>query len=275
MFTFAGSQKTILAMRKELEEFSRLLDIMDELRAKCPWDKKQTLESLRYLTIEETYELSDAIIAGDLDAIKKELGDLMLHIVFYSRIGSEKNAFGIADVLENINSKLVERHPHIYGNEKVRDARDVLDNWEKIKISKEGRRSVLGGVPKSLPPLVKAYRMQEKASGVGFDWDSPEQVWDKVLEELNELKKEVGMEGNGNAEEEFGDLLFALVNYARFIGVNPEDALEKTNLKFKRRFQYLEEHARREGKALFDMSLKEMDVYWEQAKEEEREARKA
>lgn len=275
MFTFAGSQKTIPAMRKELEEFSRLLDIMDELRAKCPWDKKQTLESLRYLTIEETYELSDAIIAGDLDAIKKELGDLMLHIVFYSRIGSEKNAFGIADVLENINSKLVERHPHIYGNEKVRDARDVLDNWEKIKISKEGRRSVLGGVPKSLPPLVKAYRMQEKASGVGFDWDSPEQVWDKVLEELNELKKEVGMEGNGNAEEEFGDLLFALVNYARFIGVNPEDALEKTNLKFKRRFQYLEEHARREGKALFDMSLKEMDVYWEQAKEEEREARKA
>lgn len=275
MFTFAGSQKTIPAMRKELEEFSRLLDIMDELRAKCPWDKKQTLESLRYLTIEETYELSDAIIAGDLDAIKKELGDLMLHIVFYSRIGSEKKAFGIADVLENINSKLVERHPHIYGNEKVRDARDVLDNWEKIKISKEGRRSVLGGVPKSLPPLVKAYRMQEKASGVGFDWDSPEQVWDKVLEELNELKKEVGMEGNGNAEEEFGDLLFALVNYARFIGVNPEDALEKTNLKFKRRFQYLEEHARREGKALFDMSLKEMDVYWEQAKEEEREARKA
>jgi XTP/dITP diphosphohydrolase len=253
-------------MKKELSEFGRLLDIMNELRTKCPWDKKQTLESLRYLTIEETYELSDAIIEEDLDAVKKELGDLMLHIVFYSRIGSEKNAFGIAEVLETINDKLVERHPHIYGEEKVKDAREVLDNWEKIKIKKEGRRSVLGGVPKSLPPLVKAFRMQEKASGVGFDWESGKQVWDKVLEELDELKAEVDKKEDGKLEEEFGDLLFALVNYSRFIGVNPEDALEKANVKFKRRFQYLEHHARESGKALYDMSLKEMDVYWEEAK---------
>lgn len=260
-------------MRRELSEFNRLLDIMDELRNKCPWDKKQTLESLRYLTIEETYELSDAILEEDLDGIKKELGDLMLHIVFYSKIGSEREAFGIADVLETINNKLVERHPHIYGDEKVKDARDVLDNWERIKINKEGRRSVLGGVPKSLPPLVKAFRMQEKASGVGFDWDSPQQVWDKVIEEMEELRAEVGKEENGKLEEEFGDLLFALVNYSRFIGVNPEDALEKTNIKFKRRFQYLEEHAREDGKALYEMSLDEMDVYWEQAKAQERKTR--
>ncbi len=261
-------------MKRELSEFSRLLEIMDELRAACPWDKKQTLESLRYLTIEETYELSDAIIAKDLDSIKSELGDLMLHIVFYSKIGSEKNAFGIADVLEAINNKLVERHPHIYGDTKVKDARDVLDNWEKIKITKEGRKSVLGGVPKSLPPLVKAYRMQEKASGVGFDWESAVQVWDKVLEELKELKDEVDRSENGKMEEEFGDLLFALVNYSRFIGINPEDALEKTNVKFKRRFQYLEKHAKNDGKELFDMSLEEMDVYWEEAKQIERKSDK-
>lgn len=261
-------------MERALSEFGRLLEIMDELRAKCPWDKKQTLESLRYLTIEETHELSDAIIDNDLDSIKKELGDLMLHIVFYSKIGSEKNAFGIADVLETINDKLVERHPHIYGDTKVKDAREVLDNWEKIKIKKEGRKSVLGGVPKSLPPLVKAFRMQEKASGVGFDWESPEQVWDKVMEELNELKDEVEKDDDGKKEEEFGDLLFALVNYSRFIGVNPEDALERTNIKFMRRFQYLEEHAREDGKALYDMSLREMDIYWEEAKELERKARK-
>ncbi len=261
-------------MKRELSEFKRLLEIMDELRAKCPWDKKQTLESLRYLTIEETYELSDAILAEDLDDIKKELGDLMLHIVFYSKIGSEKNAFDIADVLESISNKLVERHPHIYGDEKVKDARDVLNNWEKIKIKKEGRKSVLGGVPKSLPPLVKAYRMQEKASGVGFDWESPTQVWDKVMEELNEMRAEVESQDEAKLEEEFGDLLFALVNYARFIGVNPEDALERTNIKFIRRFQYLEEHARADGKALYDMSLKEMDVYWEEAKKIERKATK-
>jgi len=257
-------------MKRELSEFNRLLEIMDELRLKCPWDKKQTLESLRYLTIEETYELSDAIIAEDLDSIKKELGDLMLHIVFYSKIGSEKNAFNIGDVLETISEKLIERHPHIYGDEKVASAKDVKDNWEKIKIMKEGRKSVLAGVPKSLPPLVKAYRMQEKASGVGFDWESVQQVWDKVEEELGELVVEVEKPDNGKMEEEFGDLLFALVNYSRFIDVNPEDALEKANLKFKRRFQYLEEHARNDGKALYDMSLDEMDVYWEEAKQIER-----
>jgi len=257
-------------MKKELSEFAHLLKIMDELRTQCPWDKKQTLESLRYLTIEETYELSDAIIEEDLDGIKKELGDLMLHIVFYSKIGSEQNAFGIADVLETINKKLVERHPHIYGDTKVKDAREVKDNWERIKIKNEGRKSVLAGVPKSLPPLVKAYRMQEKASGIGFDWESPHQVWDKVLEELAEMKEEVDNNDKRKAEEEFGDLLFALVNYSRFIDVNPEDALEKTNLKFKRRFQYLEEHAKADGKALYDMSLKEMDVYWEEAKKLER-----
>jgi XTP/dITP diphosphohydrolase len=266
--------ETYTFMKKELSEFSHLLEIMDELRAKCPWDKKQTLESLRYLTIEETYELSDAIIHEDLNEIKKELGDLMLHIVFYSKIGSEKNAFDIGDVLESINKKLIERHPHIYGDVKVKDAREVLDNWEKIKISKEGRKSVLAGVPKSLPPLVKAFRMQEKTSGIGFDWESPGQVWDKVIEELNELKEEVDKGDKEKAEAEFGDLLFALVNYSRFIDVNPEDALEKTNLKFKRRFQYLEDHAREDGKALYDMSLKEMDVYWEEAKQLENKTSK-
>lgn len=261
-------------MKREISEFERLLGIIDKLRAECPWDKKQTLESLRYLTIEETYELSDAIISKDLDEIKKELGDLMLHIVFYSKIGAEKKAFDIADVLQGINDKLIERHPHIYGDEKVKDARQVLNNWEKIKIQKEGRKSVLAGVPKSLPPLVKAYRMQEKACGVGFDWESPDQVWDKVMEELNEMRDEVENEDAGKTEEEFGDLLFALVNYARFIDVNPEDALEKTNRKFMRRFQYLEENAKKDGKALYDMSLKEMDVYWDEAKAIERNSNK-
>lgn len=261
-------------MKREISEFERLLGIIDKLRAECPWDKKQTLESLRYLTIEETYELSDAIISNDLDEIRKELGDLMLHIVFYSKIGAEKKAFDIGDVLQGINDKLIERHPHIYGDEKVKDARQVLNNWEKIKIQKEGRKSVLAGVPKSLPPLVKAYRMQEKACGVGFDWESPDQVWDKVMEELNEMRDEVENEDAGKTEEEFGDLLFALVNYARFIDVNPEDALEKTNRKFMRRFQYLEENARKDGKALYDMSLKEMDVYWDEAKAIERNSNK-
>ena len=194
----------------------------------------------------------------------------MLHIVFYSKIGSEKGAFGIADVLSAINDKLIERHPHIYGDEKVNSAREVLDNWEKIKIKNEGRKSVLGGVPKSLPPLVKAFRMQEKASGVGFDWENGQQVWDKVMEELHELKAEVVNNDNGKAEEELGDLLFALVNYSRFINVNPEDALEKANVKFKRRFQYLEDHVRADGKALYEMSLEEMDVYWEEAKKLEK-----
>lgn len=274
MITFAGS-KTIEFMNREIAAFTELLGIMDELRNKCPWDRKQTLESLRYLTIEETYELSDAIIEEDLDSVKKELGDLMLHIVFYSKIGSEMNVFGIADVLETINRKLIERHPHIYGDEKVKDAREVLENWEKLKIKNENRKSVLGGVPKSLPPLVKAYRMQEKASGIGFDWESRKQVWEKVLEELQELKSEVDHDHKRKAEEEFGDLMFALVNYARFIDVNPEDALEKTNLKFKRRFEYLENQARQDGRALYDMSLDEMDVYWEEAKKlENQEAKK-
>lgn len=259
-------------MNKKLTEFNRLLDIMDELREKCPWDRKQTLESLRHLTLEETYELSDAIMEKDLDGIKKELGDLMLHIVFYSRIGSEKGAFGIEDVLEYINEKLIRRHPHIYGDIEVHDANEVKDNWEKIKM-KEGRKSVLEGVPHSLPPLVKAYRIQEKASGVGFDWEKPHQVWDKVMEELQELREEVKkgeFEDNNEAtEKEFGDLLFALVNYARFIGVNPEDALERTNRKFISRFQHLEKNAMKLGKSLHQMSLEEMDVFWNEAKKHE------
>jgi len=259
-------------MDGRLEAFSRLLKTMDELRAQCPWDREQTLESLRHLTLEETYELSDAIMENDLDGIKKELGDLMLHIVFYAKIGSEKKAFDIQDVLEFINEKLIRRHPHIYGDINVEDASEVKNNWEKIKM-KEGRKSALEGVPHSLPPLVKAYRIQEKASGVGFDWEKPHQVWDKVKEEINELKEEVRRnEETGEKEEmekEFGDLLFALVNYARFIGVNPEDALEKTNRKFIRRFQHLENNAREIGKSLHQMSLEEMDVFWNDAKRHE------
>ena len=258
----------IYDMDERLVAFGRLLEIMDELRAKCPWDKKQTLESLRYLTIEETYELSDAILEADYESIKNELGDLMLHVVFYAKIGSEKHSFDIKDVLDYINEKLITRHPHIYGDISVTDAREVKDNWEKIKVNEEGRSSVLGGVPKSLPPLVKAYRMQEKASGVGFDWEKPEQVWEKVQEELQELKNEVDQNGNkSKVEAEFGDLLFALVNYARFIDINPEDALERTNKKFIRRFQHLEKNAQKLGKSLFDMSLNEMDVFWNQAKD--------
>ncbi|MFC2111227.1 nucleoside triphosphate pyrophosphohydrolase [Bacteroidota bacterium] len=254
-------------MEKRLEAFKHLLEIMDELRAKCPWDKKQTLESLRYLTIEETYELSEAILENDLDAIKNELGDLMLHLVFYSKIGDEKKSFDIKDVLEGINEKLINRHPHIFGNVQVQNAKEVADNWEKIKIENEGKKSVLEGVPKSLPPLVKAYRMQEKVRGVGFDWDNNSQVWDKVIEELNELKEEVDNNAEqSKIENEFGDLLFALVNYSRFIDVNPEDALERTNKKFIKRFQYLEEQSNAVGKSLRNMTLEEMDVYWNQAK---------
>ena len=252
--------------------FGKLLDIMDELRAKCPWDRVQTLESLRHLTLEETYELSDSIMEKDLDGIKKELGDLMLHIVFYSKIASEMEAFGIIDVLDSITEKLIRRHPHIYGDVVVKDAGEVRDNWEKIKLT-EGRKSVLGGVPNSLPALVKAYRIQEKASGVGFDWDRISQVWDKVVEELHEFKHEVEAAEEDSDKErlelEFGDLLFALVNYARFIGINPEDALEKTNRKFIRRFQYVEQGAEKSGKALHQMSLEEMDAFWNEAKHSE------
>lgn len=255
-------------MEEKVAAFRTLLEVMDELRAKCPWDQKQTLESLRYLTIEETYELSDAILEKDLEAIRKELGDLMLHLVFYSKIASESGAFDIKDVLDSIIEKLIHRHPHIFGNVVVRNAKDVHDNWERIKLKEKGNKSVLSGVPNSLPAMVKAYRIQEKASGVGFDWEHPKQVWEKVKEELQELRENV-KNGSDPAkkEDELGDLLFAIINYARFIEVNPEDALERTNRKFIRRFQYLEESAGKIGKSLHEMSLAEMDVFWNQAKE--------
>ena len=256
-------------MTENAKAFERLLDIMDTLRANCPWDKKQTLESLRYLTIEEMYELSEAIMDNDLDEIRKELGDLMLHIVFYAKIGQEKDAFDIKDVLNGISDKLINRHPHIYGDVKVNNAEDVKNNWEKIKLT-EGRKSVLEGVPNALPAMVKAYRIQEKARGVGFDWEETHQVWDKVMEEINELKEEVETNApKDKIEDEFGDILFALINYARFIDINPEDALEKTNRKFIKRFKYLEEKAFEKGKSLHDMTLAEMDVYWNEAKKEE------
>ncbi len=252
-------------MKEKLKAFERLLTIMDELREKCPWDRKQTLETLRHLTIEEVYELSDAIMDNDLEEIKKELGDLMLHMVFYSKIGDEKDAFDVADVLNGVCEKLIHRHPHIYGDVEVADEEEVKANWEKIKL-KEGKKSVLEGVPRSLPSLVKASRIQDKARGVGFDWDNSAQVWEKVKEEVMELEAEVAS-GSDKIEEEFGDVLFSLINYARFIGVNPDDALERTNKKFIKRFQYLETEAAADGKALGDMSLEEMDEYWNKAKE--------
>ncbi len=252
-----------------LQAFSELLDIMDELRAKCPWDKKQTLETLRHLTIEETYELADAILDNDLEEIKKELGDLLLHIVFYAKIGEEKKAFDIQGVIEGINQKLINRHPHIYGDVKVADDEEVKENWEKIKM-KEGRKNVLAGVPRSLPAMVKAYRIQDKVKGVGFDWEQPHQVWDKVQEELSELKHEVENKGSAaKVEEEFGDLLFSLINYARFIGVNPESALERTNKKFMRRFEYLEQKSKEADRDMHKMTLAEMDVFWNEAKKME------
>ncbi len=254
-------------MKEKIDAFVRLLNIMDDLRAGCPWDKEQTIKSLRHLTIEEVYELSDAIQDNDLEEVKKELGDLMLHIVFYSKIGSEKNAFDIKDVLNGISDKLVFRHPHIYGDTEVTDAEDVLQNWELLKL-KEGKKSVLEGVPKSLPPLIKAYRIQEKVKGVGFEWKKREQVWDKVIEELNELKYEVdnGLDRD-KIEDELGDLLFALTNYARYIGVNPEDALERTNRKFIRRFQFIETESANDGLKMEDMNLEKMEEYWVKAKE--------
>ncbi|MEJ5303399.1 MAG: nucleoside triphosphate pyrophosphohydrolase [Bacteroidales bacterium] len=256
--------------QKAIEKFGELLEIMDRLRAECPWDREQTNESLRHLTIEETYELSDALLSKNPKAICGELGDLMLHIVFYAKIGSETNSFDIADVLDGINRKLINRHPHIFGNVQVNSAEEVADNWEKIKLEKEGKKSVLEGVPKSLPPLVKAYRMQEKVSGVGFDWENRTQVWDKVLEELRELEYEVEQGADPERlESEFGDLLFALVNYARFININPEDALEKTNRKFLRRFAYIEKKAEENGFRLSEMDLAQMDAYWEESKKEE------
>ncbi len=300
-------------MDKRLQAFQHLLHIMDDLREKCPWDKNQTLESLRHLTIEETYELADAILDEDLDGIRGELGDLMLHIVFYARIGSEKGAFDITSVLDGINEKLIRRHPHIYGDVKAETADEVKDNWEKIKL-KTGKKRVLSGVPKSLPAMIKAYRIQDKVKGVGFDWEEPHQVWEKVQEEMEELKEAVGKhdaadrlektaerqdapnnhgvpgkqenagkqiaarEGNQTTqkrmEEEFGDLLFALINYARFIGVNPENALERTNKKFVKRFEHLEEQARKTGQDMKKMNLAEMDVFWNEAKEMENGSKK-
>jgi len=250
---------------QQLVAFSRLLDIMDDLREKCPWDKKQTLESLRHLTIEETYELGDAILDQDLNEIKNELGDLLLHIVFYSKIGSEIGAFDIAQVANGICDKLIERHPHIYGDVVVNNEEEVKQNWEKLKL-KEGKKSVLEGVPKSLPALVKASRIQEKVKGVGFDWEKPEQVWEKVLEELNEFQTEVQLNNYDQIEAEFGDVLFSMINYARFLKINPENALERTNKKFIKRFQYLESKATEIGKPLSEMTLAEMDVFWEEAK---------
>jgi|TARA_B100000959_G_scaffold250972_1_gene279896 XTP/dITP diphosphohydrolase len=254
-------------MENKTKAFARLLTIMDELREQCPWDKKQTYESLRYLTIEEMYELSDAILERDIDEIKKELGDLLLHIVFYSRIASETNDFDISDVINNVCDKLVHRHPHIYGDVEVVDEIEVKKNWEKLKL-KEGKESVLDGVPKSLPAIVKSFRIQEKVRGIGFDWDNKSQVWDKILEELEELKVEAEKGDSDRMESEFGDVLFALTNYSRFINVNPEDALERTNKRFIKRFQIMEKKLKKEEKDLSEMNLEEMEKYWQWAKNE-------
>ena len=254
------------SMEQKLKQFERLLGIMDELREQCPWDRKQTLQSLRQLTIEETYELADAILDDDLPEIKKELGDILLHIVFYAKIGSEKKSFDIADVIDSVCEKLIHRHPHVYGDVEVADEEAVKQNWEKLKL-KEGKTSVLEGVPNSLPAMVKANRIQEKARGVGFDWDDQSQVWAKVNEELGELQHEIDQDtSQEKIEQEFGDVIFSMINYARFIGVDPEAALEKTNKKFISRFQYLEKGAQKDGRCLSDMTLEEMDEYWNTAK---------
>lgn len=259
-------------MNEKTEAFARLLEIMDELREKCPWDKEQTFESLRKLTIEETYELADAILNNNLNGIKKELGDLMLHIVFYAKIGSEKGSFDMGDVLKSINEKLIYRHPHVFGNIDVANAREVEQNWESLKLKeKGGNKRVLEGVPKAMPALVKANRIQEKVSGVGFDWEVREQVWEKVREEITELSHEIDKIDQDKIEAEFGDLFFAMVNAARLYGVDPETALERTNLKFINRFNYLESQTIQKGKDLKQMSLAEMDVYWDEAKRLERQ----
>jgi len=250
---------------KQLKAIDRLLTIMDELRAQCPWDKKQTIQSLRHLTIEETYELGDAILDNDMDEVKKELGDLLLHIVFYAKIGSETNHFDIADVANEICKKLIHRHPHIYADVQVTDEEEVKRNWEKLKL-KEGKKSILEGVPKSLPALVKASRIQDKVAAVGFDWEAPQQVFGKLEEELAELQHEITLQNQQAIEAEFGDVLFSMINYARFLKVNPEDALERTNKKFIKRFQYLEQKATETNKKIQEMTLAEMDVFWEEAK---------
>lgn len=253
---------------ERLVAFERLLNIMDDLRAKCPWDQKQTMESLRHLTIEETYELSDAILKGDKNEIKKEIGDILLHLVFYSKIGSETNDFNITDVINSLCEKMIFRHPHIYGDVQVKDAAEVTTNWEKLK-QKEGNKGALSGVPNSMPSLLKALRIQDKARAIGFDWEEPNQVWEKVQEELGELQEEVKANHHEKLEQEFGDVFFALINYARFLKVNPEDALEKTNKKFISRFNYMEQKILAQGKALADCSLAEMDVFWNEAKKME------
>lgn len=261
------SSKSIDPLRSEkLQAFDRLLTIMDELRENCPWDRKQTLNSLRHLTIEETYELSDAILENDLEEIKKELGDIILHMIFYARIASEKQVFHIGDVLNAVAEKLITRHPHIYGEVDVQDEDEVKKNWEKIKLKENGNRSVLGGVPRSLPALVKAMRIQEKARGMGFDWEKKEQVWEKVQEEINEFLTASQNEDSLAMKNEFGDLLFSLINYSRFVNINPEEALELTNKKFIRRFQFLENQIKKDGKRISELSLEEMDEYWEKAK---------
>ena len=254
-----------MTKNKDCGAIERLLHIMSELREKCPWDKKQTMDSLRYLTIEEMYELSDAILEHNLAEIKKELGDILLHIVFYSQIAKESGSFDFTDVVNVICEKLILRHPHVFGEVKVSDAEDVKINWEKIKLS-EGRKSVLGGVPKSLPAMVKAFRIQEKVHGVNFDWENSSQVLEKVKEEINELEDEIKQNNPEKMEEEFGDVLFSLINYARFLDINPEDALEKTNRKFIARFQKMEDLILANGKSLTEMTLPEMDKYWEEAK---------
>lgn len=255
---------------EKLKAFDRLLTIMDELREQCPWDKKQTIDSLRYLTIEETYELSDAILAGDYQNTKKELGDILLHIVFYARIASETGKFDIADVLNSLCEKLIYRHPHIYGDAKAENEEEVKKNWEQLKRKeKDGNKTILSGVPQSMPALVKAMRIQEKAAACGFDWENKEQVWEKVEEELDEFKAELNSEIETKQEKmeaEFGDILFSLINYARFLNINPENALDRTNKKFIERFTYLELESAKDGKILSEMSLREMDEYWNKAK---------
>ena len=259
------SNNVINRRKEQLQAFDRLLTIMDELREQCPWDKKQTMQSLRHLTIEETYELGDAILDDDLVEVKNELGDLLLHIVFYAKIGAETHDFDIADVANAICEKLIHRHPHIYGDVAIKNEEDVKRNWENIKL-KEGKKSVLEGVPQSLPALVKANRIQEKVAGIGFDWERPEQVFEKLQEELAELQEEVKVQNADKMEAEFGDVLFSMVNYARFLGINPENALERTNKKFMGRFQYIEKKSKQLKKSLKDMTLAEMDVFWEEAK---------
>lgn len=260
-----------MSRKEQLEAFGQLLDIMDELREKCPWDKKQTFESLRIQTIEETYELTEAIIDNDMDEVKKELGDILLHVVFYSKMGSEQGKFDIADVINSLCQKLIYRHPHVFGDEKANSAEAVLQNWEQLKLKEKGRKpNVLSGVPKSLPAMVKAYRIQDKTHSIGFDWQNREQVWDKVEEEINEFKDELLTDPTSeNAKEEFGDLLFSLINAGRLYKINPENALEKTNLKFIKRFNYVENKIQESGRTLKDTNIDEMDRLWNEAKNQE------